>query len=179
MGTDYSSGYAMSCELENMLKIIKAKNKKSVIEAIQCFHDSVVDGQYTSDKAKKYVSSLNEIKPNIKLADLKQIIIDYHEVEGDTGKYEGDCRFTNDLDGWDLIELWQDIIEASREELPDLSEIRIFDSYRQHYDCPLGVMCFVFNREDCYERTLSDKGKSLKKLCGGYLSEISWTDVSY
>ena len=178
MGIDYFAGHAMCLSDCEMVKLITGKNKKPVLEVIQSFHDSVIGGQYTSDKAKKAITALNNIDSKIKLADLRELIIEYHTIEGDAGKYEGDCRFANDLDGYELMELWESIIDVCDVELPSLSEIRIFDSYRQNYDCPMEVPCFLFSVEDCYERTLNDEGKNLNKLAGGYLNEISWTDVS-
>ena len=179
MGIDYSAGHAMCLGIEDMVKLINGKNKKAILEVVQSFHDSDVSGMYTSDKAKKAVSSLDNLNPKITISTLKELICDYHEVQGEAGKYDGDCQFVNDLDGYDLLELWEGILEVCDEPIPSLSEIRIFDSHRKNYDCPLEVPCFLFSVEDCYVRTLSDEGKRLKKLAGGYLNEISWTDVSY
>ena len=179
MGIDYAAGHAMCVEIDNMVGLINGKNKKYVLEVIQSFHDSVMSGQYTSDKAKKAVTALDNIDSKIKLADLKELILEYHAVEGEAGKYEGDCKFANDLWGDDLLELWEGVLDVCDIPMPSLSEVRIFDSHRQNYDCPLEVPCFLFEVEDCYERTLNEEGKNLNKLSGGYLNEISWTDVSY
>jgi hypothetical protein len=180
MGIDYYAGHAMCLGDYEMVKLINGKNKKAVLEVMQSFHDSILADEYVTDKAKKAVSVLNgeNIPSTIKLVDLRELIIEYHTVEGDAGKYEGDCRFANGLDGYQLLELWEGIIDVCNTELPSLSEVRIFDSYRQNYDCPIEVPCFLFSVEDCYERTLNDEGKNLNKLAGGYLNEISWTDVS-
>lgn len=179
MGIDYSAGHAMCLEIDNMVRLINGKNKKAILEVIQSFHDSVVGGQYTSEKAKKSVAALNNIDSKIKISDLKELILEYHAVTGEAGKYEGSCHFKNDLDGYDLLELWEGILDVCDIPMPSLSEVRIFDSHRQNYDCPLEVPCFLFSVEDCYDRTLSHEGKNLNKLSGGYLNEISWTDVSY
>ena len=178
MGIDYSSGHAMCLEINDMIKLINSKNKKAILEVIQNFHDSVVSGEYTSDKAKKTVSKLDDIDSKIKLADLKELILSYHAVEGEAGKYNGDCKFANDLWGEDILELWEGIVDVCGLDLPPLSEVRIFDSYRQNDECPLEVPCFLFSVEDCYEKKLNSEGINLKKLSGNYLNEISWTDVS-
>tara|TARA_Y100000385_G_scaffold280804_1_gene332544 strand:- start:244 stop:783 length:540 start_codon:yes stop_codon:yes gene_type:complete len=178
MGIDYSAGHAMCLEIDDMIKLINGKNKKAILKVVKSFHDSVVDNKYVSDKAKKAVSSLDNLNSKITISTLREVICDYHKVLGEAGKYEGDCQFANDLDGDDIVELWQGIIGVCGEQMPHLSEVRIFDSYRQNDQCPLEVPCFLFSTEDCYVRTISDEGKRLKKLAGGYLNEISWTDVS-
>ena len=104
MGIDYFAGHAMCLSDCEMVKLINGKNKKPVLEVIQSFHDSVIGGQYTSDKAKKAITALNNIDSKIKLADLRELIIEYHTIEGDAGKYEGDCRFANGLDGYQLLD---------------------------------------------------------------------------
>jgi hypothetical protein len=178
MGIDYSSGHAMCLEIGDMVKLINGKNKRTVLEVVQSFHDSVVNGEYTSDKAKKAVSSLDNLNAKIKVSTLRELICDYHKVLGEAGKYNGDCQFANDLDGYDLLELWEGIVDVCGLDLPLLSEVRIFDSYRQNDQCPLEVPCFLFSVEDCYEKKLNSEGINLKKLSGNYLNEISWTDVS-
>ena len=178
MGIDYSAGHAMCLEIDDMIKLINGKNKKAVLEVIQSFHDSVVSGEYTSDEAKKAVSTLDNIDSKIKLDDLRDLILSYHAVEGEAGKYNGDCKFANDLWGEEILELWQGVVDVYDPSLPSLSEVRIFDSYRQNDQCPLEVPCFLFSVEDCYEKKLNSEGVNLNKLAGGYLNEISWTDVS-
>ena len=77
-----------------------------------------------------------------------------------------------------MLELWEGIIEVSYQELPHLNEVRFFDGYRQHMECPMEEACFCFDVDGCYEKTLNDAGKNLKKLSGS-VWETSWTDVSY
>ena len=173
MGIDYSTGHAMTLTCNEILSILKAKNKKPILEVIQSFHDEIIRDKYSSEKAKESVAVLDNINPKIKLADLKQLILEYHDVIGEAGKYSGDCRFANDLDGYDLMMLWEPIIEVSGETLPALTGIQIFDSYRQHMDCPIGEPCFLFDVDDCYEKQLNEAGKNLKKFSGGYLNEVT------
>jgi len=178
MGIDYSASTAIIVDINGMLKIINGKNKKAVLEVIQSFVDKMVDYEYTSDKTKKWLKKLDNIPSNITLANLKEKLSDFHEVSGSAGKYEGDCRFSNDMYGDELMELWDGIIEVSSVDLPSLDSIRIFDSYRQQMDCPLEEISFCFNPEECYEKTLNQEGKNLSKLAHN-MWETSWTDVSY
>tara|TARA_R110002020_G_scaffold135764_1_gene303170 strand:- start:828 stop:1367 length:540 start_codon:yes stop_codon:yes gene_type:complete len=178
MGIDYSAGHAMVLSCVDMLNLINGKNKKAILEVIQSFHDEVLADKYSSDRAKKSVEVLSNISQKIKLADLKELILEYHDVIGEAGKYGGDCQFSNGLDGYDLMMLWEPIIDVCDINLPSLTGIQVFDSYRQHMDCPIGEPCFLFDVDDCYEKKLNSAGKNLKKFSGGYLNEVTWTDVS-
>ena len=178
MGTDYGSGSAVIVNLDSMLGIINGKNKKAVLEVVQSFVDKHMDDEYTSKQNKKYLGILNNLPSNIKLADLRELLSDFHVIEGEAGKYGGNCRWANGFDDYEMLELWEGIIEVSYQELPHLNEVRFFDGYRQHMDCPMEEPCFCFDPDGCYEKTLNSAGKNLYKLSGS-VWETSWTDVSY
>ena len=179
MGVDYSANEAVVLDAWDMVKIINGANKKHVVDILQGFHDNIVADEHTSAEAKLSVKVFDGISPRAKLAEIRHLLVEYHNVEGEAGTYEGNCWFANGLCGDELMELWERIIEASGCELPTPYEITIFDSYRKHANCQIGVASFLFAPDDCYERTLSEQGKALEKMSGGYLAEVSWTEVSY
>ena len=178
MGTDYGSGSAVIVDLDSMLRIINGKNKKAVLEVIQSFVDTKMDDEYTGDESKKHLGTLNDLPSNITLQNLRGLLEDFHTIKGSAGKYGGDCHWANGFWNEDMLELWEGIVEVSGEELPYLTEVRFFDGYRQHMDCPKEVACFCFDPDGCYEKTLNSAGKNLEKL-NGSVWETSWTDVSY
>tara|TARA_Y100001938_G_C7963670_1_gene365649 strand:+ start:51 stop:587 length:537 start_codon:yes stop_codon:yes gene_type:complete len=178
MGTDYSSESAIIVDLESMIGLINGKNKKATLEVIQSFVDKIMADQYTSEETKEWLKKLDKIPSNIKLGELKEKLREFHAIKGSAGKYDGDCHFANGMWGEDMMILWEDVIDVSNIVLPDLDQIRIFDSYRQQVDCPLEEVSFCFNAEDCYEKKLNQTGKNLEKIAGN-LWETSWTTVSY
>ena len=178
MGTDYSSSNAVIVDLDSMLRIINGKNKQAVLEVIQSFVDEHMSGEYTSDETKVCLQKLNDLPSNITLKHLRELLEEFHVINGEAGKYGGNCHWANGLDSYEMHGLWGDILEVSGEELPYLSEVRFFDGYRQHMDCPKEEACFCFDPDGCYEKTLNNAGKNLEKL-NGSVWETSWTDVSY
>jgi len=180
MGTDYSSSSAVIVDLDSMLgkEVINGKNKQAILEVIQSFVDAKMDEQYTSDETKVYLQKLNYLPSNITLKHLRELLEEFHVIKGEAGKYGGDCHWANGFDSYEMHELWEGILEVSGAELPYLMEVRFFDGYRQQMDCPKEVACFCFDPDGCYEKTLNDAGKNLKKL-NGNVWETSWTDVSY
>ena len=178
MGTDYSSGSAIIVDLDGMLSLINGKNKKAVLEVIQSFADKEMESEYIDDNTKDSLKRLDNIPTNINLVDLRGLLEDFHEISGSAGKYSGDCHFTNGMDSYELMELWESIIEVSGVGLPDLNSIRIFDGYRPHMDCPMEEVSFCFDVEGCYEKTLNQEGENLSGIASN-MYEISWTDVSY
>ena len=178
MGTDYGSGSAVIVDLDSMLRIINGKNKQAVLEVIQSWVDKQMESEHTCEESKKYLETLNNLPSNITLKHLKELLEEFHVIKGEAGKYGGNCHWANGLDSYDMHELWGAIIEVSDVELPWLSEVRFFDGYRQHMDCPMEEPCFCFDPDGCYEKTLNSAGKNLYKLSGS-VWETSWTDVSY
>ncbi len=177
MGTDYGSGSAVIVDLDSMLRIINGKNKQAVLEVIQSWVDKQMESEHTCEESKKYLGTLNNLPSNITLKHLKELLEEFHVIKGEAGKYGGNCRWANGFYDYEMQELWEGIIEVSGEELPYLSEVRFFDGYRQHMDCPMEEPCFCFDPDGCYEKTLNSAGKNLYKL-NGSVWETSWTDVS-
>ena len=170
MGTDYYSGESLVVDIETIVKIIDDKNREAVIKAIRewCSED---DGEIEN----KFFKDLTD---DITTAALQEKLIAHCEIGGEAGKYEGNCYLTHtDDEGMD--QLWNAINGVSGTDFPCIMEVRVFDSYRQHADCPIGVASFLISRDDVYESQLSESGEFLQELCGGHINEISWTDVSY
>ena len=168
MGTDYSNGTGIVINIETLVNIINGKNKKAVIKAIREWIGEGYDGG----------SIFEDLADNITIGDLKAKLIAQCEIAGEAGKYEGDCHLVHTED-YSLCGLWNDIILASGTDIPLIEDVTVFDSYRQHMECPIGEASFIFSRDDIYESKLNDEGEALQKLCGGYLNEVTWTDVSY
>ena len=177
MGTDYSTNSAIVLTSDELIGIINSKNTKSIIAALQEFYNSQVE-ENPDDEPNEAIKALNGIKPNISIDQLGETINRLSGVQGEAGRYEGNCSLAHIRD-YELQQLWDEIITRSGSDLPPLQEIRVFDSYRKHEECPIGVASFLFDEEDCYEKQLNDSGKTLEELSSGCLNEITWTDVSY
>ena len=77
-----------------------------------------------------------------------------------------------------LIEFWNEILSTRRPDLPTLNEIRAFSKSRlEGYDVPTGEACFIFGSYECFEKTLTKKGKALEEAIG-HCDESEWTVVS-
>jgi len=77
-----------------------------------------------------------------------------------------------------LLGIWNDILEFYP-DLPQLQEVRAFSKGRlEGYDVPIGEACFIFGPYVCFEKSLTKKGKALKKAIG-HCDESEWTTVSY
>jgi len=168
MGTDYMPGEGIVTGIENIVDIISDDNKEAIIKAIREWHG-------TDEERSEFFKDLAD---DITTDDLKAKLIAHCEVSGEAARYEGSCHLTH-VDSDDLCELWNALSEASGTDLPYIEEVRVFDSYRKHADCPIGEASFIFSEGDLYERTLNSGGEFLSELCGGYLNEVTWTDVSY
>jgi hypothetical protein len=84
------------------------------------------------------------------------------------------------------MDLFNKLFEACDLDIPYLENVVAFGSARYNgWDVPLGVACFVFSSDQfvfssdqCFEKTLSEEGKNLKKMIG-HCDESEWTDISY
>lgn len=173
MGTDYSQGNAINLSVYEIVKIVNGKNKANMVSILHNF--CATSDQEAKQKRTKHFGHLTT-KSHI--SDIQNAFIEFCEIAGEPGKYEGDCHFAN-ADSYDIKELINDMINSSGTKCPNVDDVTVFDSYRQHDGCPIGEPCFLLDRSDIYIETLSDQGKYVKKISGGYISEISWTDVSY
>ena len=175
MGTDYSSESGVEVSLEQFADryIYQDSNKAMTKRVIKSVNDCISEDpdKWPVDK----VSTMEEVRS------LWQTVTAH---EGEAGKYEGDCKFTywSEQGGWEVTEPYelQELVDyiGSAEGLPSVSCVRIFDSYRQHDQMTVGEPVIIYDTYSVWERTLSSEGKKLQSFAG-YLTESSWSDVSY
>ena len=171
MGTDIYASSAVIMQVDDLVDGIKAKNKKEVIQKIKLWHENQCE-----DEARSYFAPLADIKPTMKLGDLREILCGLVQVDGEPAKYETEISVRHSDEIW---QLWNWILDAIDEGLPGLTSVEAFGSGRYNgWDVPLGVACFMFADEDCFERVLTDEGQRLKKLTG-FVETTTWTEISY
>ena len=171
MGTDIYSNSAVIVQVDDLADGINSKNKKEIIEKIQRWYENECD-----EDARNHFSPIAKIKPTIKLSDLRKVLCDLVEVSGEVAKYDTSIHVKYSDEIW---QLWNWILDSIDDELPDLISVEAFGSGRYNgWDVPLGVACFMFSDEECFERVLTEEGKKLKKLVG-YVETSTWTEISY
>ena len=182
MGMDVYSGRGIVFTTEEFLEVINGKSKKDVVDVCLSFHqDLVVDaGQNPDDEWKGKLAesfkALGGLKSSMKLGEIREIIASVVIVEGEVAKY-GDCWVENSEYVQDLFTRILDACPHA-DDLPYIQEVTAWGSGRNNgWDVPKGVACVVLDSESCYERTLSEQGKAVKKLFG-HCEEIEWTDLS-
>jgi hypothetical protein len=182
MGMDIYSGRGIVLTVDEFLKIVNGKSKSNVVSVCHTFHQWFVDEAYAdtdsewkSQLAEGY-EALSTLKTTMKLDEIRDIIASVVTVEGEVSKY-GNCYVTNS----EYIEdLFTKILDAcpEAEDLPYIQEVTAWGSGRNNgWDVPKGVACVIFDSESCFERTLSDQGKAVKKLFG-HCDETEWTEMS-
>ena len=169
MGTDYSQGHGYVIGIKDLVEVVNDDNRLAVINQIK----SYFAGTYGDDIPDVIKSITGETSTD----DLKATLVKICDVSGEAAKYEGGCYLTIGWDTYDLQEFFDDILVPT--DAPSFEEVRIFDSYRKHMGCPIGEVSFVVDESTIYEKKLNDIGKTFEKLCGGFLNECEWTDVSY
>jgi len=180
MGIDIYSSRGVIFTVDEFLKVINGKNKANVVSVCHAYHQElVVDArQNPDDEWKTSLSSsfkaLGGLKSSMKLSEIREIIASVVEVGGQVAKY-GECYVTNS----EYIEdLFEKIVDVSGFDLPYIQEVTAWGSGRNNgWEVPKGVACVVFDSESCFERTLSDQGKAVKKLFG-HCDETEWTEMS-
>lgn len=172
MGTDYNNGSGFLVSLDQMLSLITEENYKLAIIGLGFAR------QETEEYSEQDCSLMTVPMDNDYT--YKQFIKwfeEFHTVKGEAGKYGGDCEFANGFYQDTVGNIWHHIVDLMKIKLPCF-ECRIFDSGRQAMECPLGVACFIFDDEQCYNKRLSAMGKRFKDFAGE-LNLVQWTDVSY
>jgi len=181
MGVDVSSQSGVIASTSEIIKLVNGKNKKKILELCQDFYDEVYSDHINYKECSwrkevvEYFSSLNNIQAKT-VGDLKDILGSLVKVSGEPAKYDLDTHVEY---GEEVCLLWQKIIEEGLDvELPHLEEVTAFGSCRYNgYDVPLGEACFVFSESCCFEKSLSDIGKNLKKAIG-HVDVTEWTHYS-
>lgn len=182
MGIDIYSGRGIVFTVDEFLKIIRGNDKSDVVAVCHHFYDQLVkdadcnsDNEWKSKVADRF-KPLSTLKTSMKLSDIREIIESAIEVGGEVSKY-GECYIT---DREEVEDLFREIFNACSEadDLPHIAEVTAWGSGRNNgWDVPKGVACVVFDSESCFERTLSDQGKAVKKLFG-HCDETEWTEMS-
>jgi len=181
MGIDIYSGRGVIFTVDEFLKVINGKSKSDVVAACLTFHQDLVRDarQNPNDDWKTGVAesfkALGGLKKSMKLDEIREIIASTVEVGGEVAKY-GDCWVENSEY---VEELFGKILDVSgHDELPYISQVTAWGSCRNNgWEVPKGVACVVFDSEYCFERTLSEHGRLLKKVLG-HCDETEWTEMS-
>ena len=183
MGLDIYSGRGVIFTVDEFLKVINGKNKSDVVAVCLDYHQQIVkDARFNADdewkqKIAESFKPLGGLKSSMKLSEIREIIASTIKVGGEVAKY-GDCWVENS----EYVEdLFNRILDAcpNADDLPHIQEVTAWGSGRNNgWDVPKGVACVVFDSESCFERTLSDQGKAVKKMFG-HCDETEWTQMSY
>lgn len=184
MGVDVYSESGVLATSDEILKFVTGKNKKQVVEICQNFYDELKqesDNDPDAEWRKKTVEHfgcLNNIKAKT-IDDLRQVLESVIKVSGEPAKYDVD---THVVYSEELQCLFSKIVEAyslsTGKDLPYLTEVNAWGSSRYNgWDVPKGVACFIFDQDSCFERSMSDEGKNLKKVIG-HCDLTEWTTFS-
>jgi len=173
MGTDVWSESGIIAFTEEVVKIVNGKNKNKVVEICQSFWENI-SLEEDSDK-KDHFKPLQNISNKSKISEIQEILSSIVNIDGEPSKYNTDIEVRY---SYELEDLFGSIL-ALCPDLPELKSITAFGSARLNgYSVPLGVACFIFDSNDCFEQVLTEKGKYLKKVIG-HCRETEWTIVSY
>lgn len=188
MGTDIYSGSGVICEVGGAVRFINGKNKAAVIKICAEFYNELAaesakapEDQWRKDTLKFF----NPLKKFVdgehqgRIGDIQEIVASVVKVSGKPGKYDLD---THVLHSEYVTELFQKIIASYSDvmgvDIPYLVDVQAWGSSRYNgWDVPLGVACFVFDKDHCFTQAVSDEGKALKKVIG-HCDVTEWTEYS-
>lgn len=174
MGVDIYSSRGIVLTVDEFLKVINGKSKADVVSVCHSYHQELVmDDDWAAHLSNSF-KVLGDLKSSMKLDEIREIIASVVTVEGEVSKY-GSCYVT---ESEYVDRLFTKILGVSEHNLPHIQEVTAWGSGRNNgWDVPKGVACVVFDSESCYERSLSDQGKAVKKLFG-HCDETEWTEMS-
>lgn len=181
MGMDIYSESGVIASIDEMIGMLRKSDVKKIVVALNKWFAKVEKNDLwtVSDKPfdvffvnlKKLIQSKNPSLEAIK-TELESCCV----VNGKPSKYGSDDCYVHHDDA--LCKIWNEIIKVTRPELPELLRVTAFDSGRINgWDAPVGIACFIFNPNDCFEKRLTETGKALKKAIG-HCSETEWTIMS-
>ena len=183
MGLDVYSGKGVVFTTDEFLRVINGKSKANVVATCVAYSEKLKkDAQENPDdywrtELSASFKALRTLKSSMKLSEIREIIASTVEVGGEVAKY-GDCWVENSEYVQDLFTHILDVCPHAN-DLPYIQEVTAWGSGRNNgWEVPKGVACVVFDSDSCYERTLSDQGKAVKKLLG-HCDETEWTEMSY
>lgn len=181
MGMDIYSESGIIAGIDEMLGMLRKSDVKKALAALKKWFEEVDSKNFWTMSEKPFdeffanLKALTESKTT-SLEDLKSELESCCVVNGEPTKYGSDDCFVHHQEA--LCQIWNEIINATRPELPELAQVTVFDSGRVNgWDVPHGVACFIFNSGDCFEKRLTETGKALKKAIG-HCSETEWTIMS-
>ncbi len=188
MGTDIYNGSGVICDVDQAVKFINGKNKSAVIEICAEFYNELAAEFEKAPKETWTKNTLKFFKPLKKfvdgehqgrIGDIQDIVASVVKVSGKPAKYDID---THVLNSEEVADLFRKIIASYSEvmgvDIPYLTDVTAWGSGRYNgWDVPLGVACFVFDKEDCFTQAVSNEGKALKKVIG-HCDETEWTEYS-
>ena len=182
MGMDIYSGRGIIFTTDEFLRVINGKNKANVVSVCHTYHQEIVkdarqnpDDEWRNNLAESF-KALGGLKKTMKLSEIREIIASVVEVGGEVAKY-GDCWVENSEYVQDLFTRILDACPDA-DDLPYIQEVTAWGSGRNNgWEVPKGVACVVFDSDSCFERTLSEQGKAVKKLLG-HCDETEWTEMS-
>ena len=180
MGTDIYSGKGVIADIDDIVRFVNGKNKRTVIKTCQEWYNGILDEyKENPDEWRKQVvddfDGIYNISTKATIAEVRRALQSVVKVEGEVAKY-GDC-YVEHSDY--LMDLFNKLFEVCGLDVPYLENVTAFGSARYNgWDVPLGVACFIFSSDECFVRTLSEKGESLQKMIG-HCHETEWTEMSY
>lgn len=181
MGVDIYSSRGIIATVDEFLGVVNGKNKRLVLEVCKKFHNELVSDAEANkeDDWRQNLADcfkpLSQIPFNSTLAFVRGTIDSCVGVRGEVAKY-GECYVEH---AEYIQELFEKIVDVSGFDLPYIEQVTAWGSGRYNgWEVPKGVPCVVFNSEDCYVKTLSEKGMAVKKFLG-HCDETEWTEMSY
>lgn len=189
MGVDIYSENGVICEVEEAVKFINGKNKSAVIEICAEFYNELVaeseknpEDQWRKETLKffKPLKGFHGDKPpKMTIKQVQDAVASVVKVNGEPAKYDIDTHVEYSEE---VADLFQKIIasysDAMGVDIPYLTEVNAWGSSRYNgWDVPKGVACFIFDQDSCFEKTLSEEGKALKKVIG-HCDVTEWTTYS-
>lgn len=172
MGMDVDSQSGVIASTSDMLGLIRKKDlaELKVIAAL-CREDEIFAEWPEGQDMLTRIEQATDI--DTATAELADMVC----VHGEPTKYGSDDCYIDHAD--QVLFLWQEIIEKTRPTLPQLDELRVFDSGRLNgWDVPHGEACFIFAASDCFSLVRTKAGEALKKAIG-HCERTEWTIVSY
>ena len=179
MGIDVYGGRGVIADVDDIVRFVNGKNKRTVIKTCQEFYNELLD-QYKEnpDEWRKHLvddfDGINLISTKATIAEVRKALQSVIKVKGEVAKY-GECYVENSEY---LMDLFNKLFEVCGLDVPYLENVTAFGSSRYNgWDVPLGVACFIFSSDECFVRTLSEKGENLQKMIG-HCHETEWTEMS-
>tara|TARA_R110000751_G_scaffold287491_1_gene392265 strand:- start:905 stop:1675 length:771 start_codon:yes stop_codon:yes gene_type:complete len=155
-----------TCTQENVDKIWPGNQPEKPV----LVHYSI--NQWKKEARDHYQKLFGSITKNSDINEVCDALSNLVNIDDDDGYDSGIMM------GDSACELWQRILK-SYDQLPDLCDIRVFNSNRlSGYDVPTEEPCFVFDDSECFKTTKTKKGEALDELVGYELESKEWTIMS-